>query len=92
MLNFEVSKPHQSPTAAEICTRGEEWRSAKLAAFSGLPAGTTVMIELESGAFVTGKTWLEAHDAFKHRFGPAAFGYTFTVDRPLFIGGGICLR
>lgn len=50
------------------------------------------MIELESGAFVTGKTWLEAHDAFKHRFGPAAFGYTFTVDRPLFIGGGICLR
>ena len=80
-------------SADEICDRGEAWRKAKTNVFGKLAAGTTVYIDIGSGDYVTGETWLAASDAFQRKFpGDTNFGYSFTVDRPTFVGGGIWLN
>jgi hypothetical protein len=58
-----------------------------------LPVGTTVIIDIVSGDYVTGTTWDLALDAFEQRFGTEErFSHSFTVGRPTFIGGGVWLK
>jgi hypothetical protein len=39
---------------------------------------------------VTGQTWHSARDAFEQRFGTdKTLSHSFTVGRPIFIGGGL---
>ena len=72
---------------------GEEadrWKRHHAEAFAKLPEGTTVIIDLESGEYVTGPTWHAARDAFEQRFGAGkTLSHSFTVGRPLFVGGGL---
>ena len=78
-------------SAEEICDRGEVWRKTLADTLKNLESGTTVYINVISGEFVAGATWHLARTAFKDKFGQTAFGYSFTVDRPIFLGGGIWL-
>ena len=79
-------------SAKEICDRGEAWRQLHKSHFEGLAAGTSVVIEVRSGRFVTGESWHVAQEAFRQKFGPDKFGYSFDVDRPFFVGGGLWLK
>ena len=79
-------------SAKEICDRGEAWRKIHADRFKDFIAGTYVIIEVASGEYVSAETWHLANESFKQKFGPGKFGYSFDVDRPIFIGGGIWLK
>lgn len=73
----------------EIGRAGERWKAHHAEAFAALPDGTGVIINVETGEFVTGKDWHAAYGAFELRYGgnrPPSF--SFVVGRPVFIGGG----
>ena len=69
--------------------QGEIWVAKKRSELDALPKGTVVVIDIATGKYVTGKTWLQAHPAFAQRFGPSALGYIYRVGERSFIGGGI---
>ena len=68
---------------------GRIWVEKKRAELDALPTGTVVVIEVETGDYVTGKTGLEAHHRFSERFGEPAPGFVYRVRDMTFIGGGI---
>ena len=69
---------------------GKRWRQEKAAEFAALSAGTVVMINVVNGEYVTAAGRLEAMDKFHQAFGKGTtLAYSFEVDRPVFIGGGI---
>ena len=48
------------------------------------------MIDITTGEYVTGTTWHLALDEFERRFGDEDRpSHSFTVGRPIFIGGGL---
>lgn len=71
--------------------QGEIWVARKKAEIEALPTGTVVIIDIATGEYVTGKTWLEGHPHFAQRFGSSALGFVYRVRDPSFIGGGIGL-
>lgn len=81
---------HLKARAAWIGAEADRWMKHHAAAFAELEEGTTVIIDIVSGAYVTGTTRGAADDAYDWRFGPGErLSYTFTVGRPIFMGGGI---
>lgn len=69
---------------------GKRWRDEKASEFTVLPAGTVVMINVVNGSYVTAGNRLAAIDKFQQQFGNGTtLAYSFEVDRPVFIGGGI---
>lgn len=67
----------------------ERWKKHHAEAFSRLSDGTTVIINMATGDYVTADTWFAAHDAFDAPFGTENHpGFSFTVGRPIFVGGG----
>ena len=84
---------HLKERANLIGQEGARWKAHHAEAFAQLPEGTTVIIDIISGDYVTGTTWHLALDAFELRFGTEErFSHSFTVGRPTFIGGGIWLK
>ncbi len=71
------------------CEQGEIWVAKKKDHLDALPTGTVVLIDIVTGEYVTGKTFLEASPLFKQRFGPSALGFVHRVRDRTFIGGGI---
>ncbi len=69
------------------------WQDVHRDRLAALPSGTTVVINVETGEYSTGDTWFAAQDAFDQlNSDPSVFGYSFTIGRPIFVGGGIWRR
>jgi hypothetical protein len=83
--DLEQARARTAFTAAQ----GEIWIARKKAEIEALPTGTVVIIDIATGEYVTGKTWLEGHPQFEQRFGRSALGFVYRVRAPSFIGGGI---
>lgn len=65
-------------------------RQEKATEFDALPVGTVVMINGVNGCYVIGSDDLEAMDKFDQILGKGTtLAFSFTVGRPVFIGGGI---
>ena len=75
--------------SAFTCEQGELWVGKMQAQLDALPKGTVVVIDIVTGEYVTGKTWLEAHPVFNQRFGASALGFVYRVGERTFVGGGI---
>ena len=69
--------------------QGEIWVAQKKAELDALPKGTVVVIDIVTGTYVTGKTWLLSHAAFQQQFGPSILGYIYRGVERSFICGGI---
>lgn len=84
---------HLKARASFIGEEGERWRRHHADALSKLPEGTTVIIDIVTGEYVTAPTWQAADEAFEQRFGPQErLSFSYTVGRPLFVGGGLWLK
>ena len=76
-----------------VAAEGRRWQKVHAEAFAQLAPGTTVIIDIATGEYVSAEDWHEAEQAFEQRFGKIErLSYTFDVDRPLFIGGGLWRR
>ena len=75
--------------SAFTCEQGQLWLEKKRAEIEALPKGTVVIIDIVTGEYVTGKTWLEANPVFDQRFGSSALGFVHHAGERTFIGGGI---
>jgi hypothetical protein len=75
--------------AAFTSRQGQVWLEKKRAEIDALPKGTVVIIDIVTGEYVTGKTWLDANPVFDQRFGASALGFVHHVGERTFIGGGI---
>ena len=81
---------HLKERAALVGQEAARWKTHHAPAFAQLPVGTTVMIDITTGEYVTGSTWHLALDAFEQRFGTEdRLSHSFTIGRPIFIGGGL---
>jgi hypothetical protein len=73
-----------------VAAEGRRWQQVHAEAFAELRSGTTVIIDIATGEYVTAPDWHQARSAFRHRFGdPGRTSFSFDVDRPLFLGGGL---
>ena len=90
----KISDPvHLKERKALISQEAERWKAHHAEAFSQLADGTTVIIDIVTGDYVTGQSWHLARDAFDQRFGAGErMSHSFTVGRPIFIGGGVWLK
>lgn len=86
-----VDDPEIREQRAEFAARqGTYWAKVHADAFAKLSAGTTVIIEVVSGDYVTGATWHAAREAYDQRFGKGkTISWSFEKDRPIFVGGGL---
>ena len=90
----DITDPeHLSARAELVVEEGKRWRSVHAQALDQLPAATTVIIDITTGEYVTGENWHAARRAFQQTFGALQrLSYSFDVDRPIFVGGGIWRR
>ena len=72
-----------------IAQEGERWIAAKAAEFAGLATGTVVIVDIETGAYVTGATHVDAMHTYDRTIGPDKAGFVYEVGRRTFIGGGL---
>jgi hypothetical protein len=70
-------------------SQGQIWVSRKRAELDALPKGTVVIIDIVTGGYVTGATYLNATPLFSERFGTSALGFVHRIGQRTFIGGGI---
>jgi hypothetical protein len=71
------------------CEQGEIWVEKKKAELDALPTSTVVLIDIATGDYVAGKSFLEVNPIFTQRFGSSALGFVYRVRDRSFIGGGI---
>lgn len=69
--------------------QGEKWVARRWSELALLAKGTVVIIDIATGEYVTGSTYLEASPRFTKRFGSAALGFVHRVGERSLIGGGI---
>jgi hypothetical protein len=74
---------------AALAEQGEAWVEKKRDELEALPSRTVVLIDVRTGQYTTGKSWLEARAAFDSRFGSEIAGYVHRVRDRTFVGGGI---
>ena len=74
---------------AVLADQGEAWVEKKRDELEALPSRTVVLIDVRTGQYTTGKTWLEARAEFDSRFGTEIAGYVYRVRDRTFVGGGI---
>lgn len=85
-----TDRDHLVARANMIAEEAKRWKERHAEAFSRLPEGTTVIIDVVSGEYVTGPTWHTARDVFEQRFGTGqTMSHSFTIGRPTFVGGGL---
>jgi hypothetical protein len=75
--------------SAFTAEQGKIWVARKQALFDALPKGTVVIIDIATGGYVTGATYLDATPLFNQRFGSSALGFVHRIGERTFIGGGI---
>ena len=90
----KITDPEHLKARAEmIGGEADRWKQHHAETFARLPVGTTVVIDIASGEYVTGPNWHDARDAFDQRFGTKGrLSHSFTVGRPIFVGGGLWLK
>ena len=70
--------------------QGTHWIKVHADALNALPHGTTVIINVTTGDYVTGTSWLAALEAYEQKFGRGrTLSWSYEVGRPLFVGGGV---
>ena len=74
---------------AVLAERGDAWVAKKRDEFEAMPSRTVILIDVRTGRYTTGKTWLEARAQFDSRFGAEIAGYVYRVRDRTFVGGGI---
>lgn len=74
---------------AVLAEQGEAWVERKRDELEALPSRTVVLIEVTTGRYTTGATWLEARAEFDAKFGSEIPGYVYRVRDRTFVGGGI---
>lgn len=74
---------------AVLAEQGEAWVEKKRDEFEALPSRTVVLIDVRTGQYTIGKTWLEARAEFDARIGAEIPGYVYRVRDRTFVGGGI---
>ena len=74
---------------AVLAEQGDAWVEKKRDEFEAMPSRTVVLIDVRTGQYTTGKTWLEARAEFDSRFGTEIAGYVYRVRDRAFVGGGI---
>ena len=85
-----TDRDHLQVRADMIGAEGERWRKHHAEALAKLPSGTTVIIDIVTGEYVTGPDWHAAMDEYEQRFGSdKTLSHSYTIDRRLFIGGGV---
>jgi hypothetical protein len=85
-----IDAEHRRARVEMISAEGQRWKRHHEHAFSKLSPGTSVIIDIATGTYITGADRAAAHDAYEQQFGPQErMAYSFDVDRPIFIGGGI---
>ncbi len=75
--------------SAFTAEQGKIWVARKQTLLDALPKGTVVIIDIATGDFVTGATYLDANPLFSQRFGASALGFVYRIGERTFIGGGI---
>ena len=85
-----VDPEHLRARAELVGQEAERWKRHHADVFAALADGTTVIIDITTGEYVTGATWQAAEDAFEQRFGcDERLSHSFTIGRPIFLGGGL---
>ena len=88
-----VDPVQEDDRLALIATEAERWKRHHAEALSKLAVGTSVIIDIATGEYVTAENWHKAQEAYDHKFGPAPrMCFAFDVDRPIFTGGGLWRR
>ena len=72
-----------------IAQDGERWIAAKAAELDKLAPGTVVIVDVETGGYVTGASHVEAMHNFDRANGPERAGFVYEVGRRTFLGGGL---
>ena len=68
---------------------GKRWLDEKHDEIAKLAAGTVVVIDVETGEYVTGASPIEAMDEYDRKIGPERPGFIHEVGRRIFLGGGL---
>ncbi len=90
MVEPPVSSERRRARLDFIHSEGTYWAEIHKEDFDKLEDRTAVIINIVNGEYVTASTPLEAHDKFSQKFGENnTFGYSFEVNYPIFIGGGV---
>ena len=86
-----VDDPEVRRKRAEFAhEQGEYWMKVHAEDLAKLADGTAVVINDVSGDYVTGDDWLSARNAYEQRFGKGnTISWSFEVNRPIFVGGGL---
>ena len=92
-MAIRLSNEHLAKRAEMLGEEADRWKKHHAEAFANISEGVTVIIDLTSGEYVIGPTWHAAMDAFEQKFGQEErFSHSFTVGRPIFVGGGLWLK
>ena len=73
----------------EVGAAGERWIARKSAELAGLPIGTVVIIDVETGEYVTAATAIDAMDEYDRRIGREMAGFIHQIGQVTFLGGGL---
>jgi hypothetical protein len=82
---LRVEKPMSDEDVSRI---GRYWQGVHWARWRDLPFGTTVVINVETGASVSSPSGVSAVLLFEKTFGETAIGWSFDVGRPATVGVG----
>lgn len=91
-LMAALAAARSSTLGLDDTARRQRARQLELEFIGRLATGTSVVIELEAFAFVTGQSRSSALKAFIDTFGRNAKGWAFEVDVPMSAGGSLCTR
>jgi hypothetical protein len=72
-----------------VSEAGDRWLRHLEPELAGLAETTVVVINVETGEYVTAATRLGGLDRFEARFGKSTPGFMHEIGRPVFIGGGV---
>ena len=72
-----------------VAQAGERWLETKKIEIAKLAFGTVVIVDVETGEYVTGATHIEAMDEYDRRIGADRPGFIHEVGRRVFLGGGL---
>jgi hypothetical protein len=88
--DVHIAVPHvdQPMSDEDVSRMGRYWQRVHEARWRDLPFGTTVVINVETGASVSSPTGVAAVQLFEKMFGRTAIGWSFDVGRPATVGGG----
>jgi hypothetical protein len=86
-----VDDPDVREQRAEFAQKqGEYWTKVHADAYAKLAEGTTIIINVVTGEYITGTDRCATRDAHEQRFGKGkTISWSFDKDRPIFVGGGL---